>query len=102
MAGKELPDGNIPNCTAKIQRQMQQLRGDEINNAQDSAALTYIRPFDRGYIVNWNPLIDIWKYILDTKYNGLIETKDSCLVLSEAPFMPECIANDTNEVCRYI
>lgn len=98
MGGNENPDGCIPNCTAKIPRQMQQLRGDEINNAQDSAALTYIRPFDRGYVVNWNPLMDIWKYILEEKYQKSIDPINTSLVLSEAPFMPECIANETNEV----
>lgn len=48
------PKGSMPNCTAKINKTMQVFTGDEIDSIQNTSQLHFLRPFDRGYLVNWN------------------------------------------------
>ncbi len=45
---------SIPNCTAKILKSMQSFIGDEIDQIQNTSQLSLSRPFDRGYLTNWN------------------------------------------------
>lgn len=44
----------MPNCTAKIAKHMQVLVGDEVQGICGGSQLTLNRPFDRGYLTNWN------------------------------------------------
>jgi actin-related protein len=36
------------------------LVGDEVSLAKDFSALFYRRPFERGYVVNWELEMEIW------------------------------------------
>ena len=53
-AGDETPRSTMPNCTAKVKGQQGTLAGDEtIDAVRDKALITYQRPHDRGYLINW-------------------------------------------------
>eukprot|EP01035_Chromulina_nebulosa_P022047 gene22047-28540_t len=91
---------SIPNCSARIHKQMQILIGEEIDNFHNGSLLQYTRPFDRGYLNNWPLEIDIWRSLLD-QTNGSLNIKDinNCSLIMTEPFLnPDPWQNDTNEV----
>lgn len=45
---------SLPNCIAKVNKSMQSFTGDEIDSIQNTSQLIFSRPFDRGYLINWN------------------------------------------------
>jgi actin-related protein 6 len=69
-----------------------------MNSMDNTSSLTFVRPFDKGYIVNMACEIEIWKYCLNKKFPKAVVPKDSALVLTEPPCTPVCIQNDYNEV----
>lgn len=106
----QLPDyepspSSQPNCTAKINKQMQVLVGEDIDQFANGALLQYTRPFDRGYLNNWSIEIDVWSKIfaqfnLSASSHGsnVSNFNEYTLVMTEAPFTPEPWQDDTNEV----
>lgn len=92
--------GSIPNCVARVNKQMQVLVGDQMEEVHDKSSLKYTRPFERGYMTNPNCQIEIWKRLFETpEMLGCISKPESTsLVLTEPPFSPEPIQNDMNEV----
>lgn len=77
---------------------MQNLIGDEMSTMDNTSSLTFVRPFDKGYIVNMACEIEIWRYCLNKKFPEAVNPKDCALVLTEPPCTPICIQNDYNEV----
>ena len=59
--------------------------------------LSYSRPFDRGYLVNWGLEIEIWKHVFGSEHLNIHPSGQS-LVVTEAPFTPESLRQDMNEV----
>ena len=85
------------NCTSRILKQMNLLVGDQVDSTLNGSLLQYNRPFDRGYLVNWQSELEVWTRLFGA--NGLnISTAESSLCLTEAPFSPEAIQNDMNEI----
>lgn len=64
----------------------------------NTSSLTFVRPFDKGYIVNMACEIEIWKYCLNKKFPTAVNPKEHALILTEPPCTPTCIQNDYNEV----
>ena len=89
---------SMPNCVARMNKQMQVLVGDEVDSAQNGSLLSYTRPFDRGYITNMHCQIEVWSRLFNKilKLGNDIDSTSICL--TEAPFVPESIQNDMNEV----
>ena len=92
--------GSIPNCIAKVNKQMQVLVGDQMEEVHDKSTLKYTRPFERGYMTNPHCQIEIWRRLIETPtmLGGLVKPESTCLVMTEPPFSPEPIQNDINEV----
>lgn len=103
------------NCLAKINKQMQVLVADQIDNTQNGSALHYIRPFERGYLTNMSAQIEIWDRVFNkllSAYPGQsnnnssssqksaprLDPKETSLVLTEPAFAPIPLQNDLNEV----
>lgn len=40
------------------------LIGDEIEHVNNTANLQYSRPFDRGYLTNWDSEYKVWQRVL--------------------------------------
>eukprot|EP01041_Mallomonas_annulata_P003899 gene3899-7780_t len=96
-AGEESPQASVPNCIAKVDKEMQVLVADEIDSFFNGAILHYTRPFDRGFLLNWQCEIEIWQRIFSSTHLNL-NTEQSSLVITEAPFTPEALQNEMNEV----
>jgi len=96
---------------------MQVLVADEINSVSNQSSLNFIRPFDRGFLTNWESEIQVILVVLACKCikeikrisfkifsrllgNQYLNVNPSAtnLVLTEAPFAPDILQNDTNEV----
>lgn len=86
----------LPNSTAKVSKSMQYLIADQQNDFLNTSMLQYVRPFDRGYLTNWQCEIEVWSYLFQDKFR--IIPQDSSLVLTEPLLNLETIQNDTNEV----
>ena len=93
----EGPLGTMSNAVAKIHKTLESVVGDEIDSVQGATSqLRFSRPFDRGYLTNWNIERDIWERMFSTKLNA---DPQSChLVLTMPPFCPEELQQDTSEV----
>jgi actin-related protein 6 len=85
------------NCTARVIKQMNILVADQVDACLNGSLLQYNRPFDRGYLVNWQYEMEVWTKLFGP--SGLSVTpSESSLVVTEAPFSPELLKNDMNEV----
>ena len=59
-AGFRDPQLIVPNATARSKASVHALVADEIETTlRDSSQLTISRPFDRGYLVNWEPEFEV-------------------------------------------
>lgn len=91
------PVGSMPNALAKIHKTLESVVGDEIDTVTGATSqLRFSRPFDRGYLVNWNVERDIWHRMLSVNLG--VSPTECNLVLTVPPFCPEEIQQDTNEV----
>ena len=87
------------NCTARVAKQMNVagLTADEVDSYLNGSLLQYTRPFERGYLTNWSCESDVWNRVFGR--HGLnIKPTESILVVTDAPFTPEPLQNDMNEV----
>jgi actin-related protein 6 len=86
---------NIPNATASVQKTMQRLVGDEINACRNGSVLQFCRPFERGYLVNWQCQIEVWNHVFEKLKTPVNETS---LILTEPLLNPSSIQHECNEV----
>ena len=85
------------NVAAKINKTMQYLISDQIYDARNGSMLNFSRPFDRGYLNNWQCEIDVWTYVFGA--SGLnITPAENSLIVTEPPFNPPTLQCDMNEV----
>ena len=54
------PAGSIPNCVARMNKQMQVLVGDQVDEVANGSLLSYTRPFERGYMTNMHCQTEVW------------------------------------------
>lgn len=92
----EAPAHVFPNATAKVQKSMQYMVGDQIHEFLNSSLLQFTRPFDRGYTNNWQCEIEVWSYLFNEKLR--ISPQDTSLVVTEPLMNLETIQNETNEI----
>ena len=88
----------LPNATAKVAKSMQYLVSEQINECRNGSLLNFIRPFDRGYLNNWQCEIDVWTYMLALPELQIHSIADTSLVMTEPLVNPETLQNDYNEV----
>ena len=87
----------MSNCVARMQNSMNCLVGDEIDVFSNHSLLKYTRPFDRGYLVNWQTEIDVWNRIFDADHLNISPMNHS-LVVTEPFLNPLVFQNEMNEV----
>jgi actin-related protein 6 len=86
------------NCSAKLPKQMNIFIGDQIEDIKtDGSSVTYSRPFERGYLNNLTCEVEIWNRLF-SKHVMNITPSDCNLILTEAPFTPNSLQNDMNEL----
>lgn len=89
---------SFPNCSAKINKQMQVLVGDDIDSVVNGSVLQFNRPFDHGYLNNWGNEIEIWDRMLSNRFLNITNCSDTSVVLTESVLNPIPWQNETNEV----
>ena len=89
---------SIPNVTAKVSKSMQYLVSEQIKECRNGSLLSFNRPFDRGYLNNWQCEIDVWNYLFNMPQLQLSNIAETSLILTEPPLNPTTLQNDTNEV----
>lgn len=88
----------LANVTAKVSKSMQFLVSDQVYDCRDGSSLNFIRPFDRGYLNNWQCEIDVWTYMLSLPQFKGLNISDTSAVFTEPPVNPPTLQNDANEV----
>lgn len=91
------PQGSMTNCTARVNKQMQVLVGEQVDASFNGSNLCFSRPFEKGYLVNWACELDVWGRLFGASCLNIVTT-EMALVLTEPPFNPDSIQNDTNEI----
>ena len=99
----------INNCIALIKNQPRRYVGDEIDSLRNKSGLIINRTLEKGIITNWQTNMDVWERAFDI-LNINISSKsattgtankhfeDKTFVLTSAPFAPESVQNDMNEI----
>lgn len=86
-----------PNLTAKVKKSMQYLVADQVLQYQNGALLEFTRPFEKGYLTNWQSEIEIWSYLFSVS-NLKCYPADTSLVVTEPLLNPTTIQSDMNEI----
>src|SRR5690349_4958307 len=86
----------VTNAAAKVNKTMQYLIADQIDDFKNGSLLSFNRPFDRGYLNNWQSEIEVWNQVLLTQMK--IKPSDDSLIMTEPLLVPETLQNDNNEV----
>ncbi|RYH13134.1 hypothetical protein EON65_36385 [archaeon] len=94
---EKIPDPIVlPNLTAKVQKSMQYLVSDQVNDFLNASLLTFVRPFERGYMTNVQCELEVWSHIFQDKCR--VKPYETTLVLTEPLLNLPSIQNDLNEV----
>lgn len=96
LGGQKQPR-NVPNCIARVEKDVQVFVADETDGVYNGATLHYNRPFDRGFLTNWGCELEVWQRVLGQSHLNVNPT-NCFLTVTEAPFTPETLQNDMNEV----
>jgi actin-related protein 6 len=98
-AGDPAPRRSMPNCIARVRTQNVLLAGDETVDAiRDKSQLTFQRPHDRGYLINWETQLDVWQRMFSPAYLNVASPQDHSLLFTEPPFAPAMLSETANEV----
>ncbi|KAL9057545.1 MAG: hypothetical protein Q9162_002278 [Coniocarpon cinnabarinum] len=104
-AAKEHADGEasvIPNCIARGSdgpRGTKVYVGEQLKTCKDFAEMSFRRPVEKGYIVNWDSEMDIWRQSLFNQGAQLqCEPHDTSLILTEAPNCPQALQANTDQI----
>lgn len=84
IGGDEKPRSIFPNCTAKPKGERQTYVGDALLDAKDILQLNLRRPFDRGFLVNWDVEKEVWNRAFKSVLK--VNPRNSCLLVTEPLF----------------
>ena len=99
-AGHDDPQSVLPNCTAKSRRSARVHVADQCENYSatgDFSQLHYSRPFERGYLNDWEAQTQVWDHLFSEKYLD-IDPKDNSLMVTEPVLNPRRLREQMNEV----
>lgn len=75
----------VPNTAARIKRQLRTLLGEETETlVKDFSQLTYVRPVDRGYIVDAPTQSALWQHAFPSL--EALAPEETTLLLTSPPF----------------
>jgi len=98
-ASEESPRVTAPNCTAKIKNALQTLVAEETEAAvRNSSQLLYLRPCDRGYLVNWPCESEVWRRMLGRQFLDVSHPSDNSVLVTVPPFNLPVLQEDMTEV----
>jgi len=75
----------IPNCMAR-DRSKNVYVGSQLSKCKDFGEITFRRPVEKGYLVNWEAEKEIWEHeFFEDKSPLRCDPKETGLILTEAP-----------------
>ncbi|KAI4185032.1 MAG: hypothetical protein L6R41_004376 [Letrouitia leprolyta] len=87
-----------PNCLAR-ERNKKVWVGAEVEGCRDFGEMSFRRPVEKGYLVNWEAEKAIWDSIFfDSKSKLHCDPDDTNLVLAEAPNTPVALQTNCDQV----
>ncbi|KAL8716856.1 MAG: hypothetical protein Q9225_005847 [Loekoesia sp. 1 TL-2023] len=88
----------IPNCLAR-ERDKKIWVGAEVDECRDFGEMSFRRPVEKGYLVNWEAEKAIWdSSFLSPKSKLNCDPHDANLILTEAPNTPVALQTNTDQV----
>ncbi|BDA44347.1 Actin-related protein 6 [Coccomyxa sp. Obi] len=93
LAGQSEPYRVFPNAIGRAKGERQSFVGDQLLSYRDASSLVLRRPFDRGYLVNW----DVEKAVWWRAFKSLLQVQpqDCSLLMTEPPFNLPSIQSST-------
>jgi actin-related protein 6 len=84
----------IPNCLAR-DRDKRIYVGSQLEKCKDFGEITFRRPVEKGYIVNWEAQKEIWEHeFFENKSPLKCDPEETGLILTEAPnILPQLQTN---------
>eukprot|EP01052_Picozoa_sp_SAG31_P002305 SAG31_NODE_81_length_27131_cov_4.775283_10_plen_206_part_00 len=79
MAGEEKPRRVMPNCIARSAANRKYV-GDAIEKCEDPSTLQFKRAFDKGYLLNWDLMEELWDRAFSKDVLGIMPSDHSLLV----------------------
>jgi actin-related protein 6 len=96
-AGDAEPTCIVPNFTAQMKAQLQQLVADEtMTKVNDISQLTFTSSLDRGYVVNWDCQRAVINRVCNEKLR--VQPRNCNLLITEAPFTMDNIHSSLDEM----
>ena len=99
-AGHDDPKAVLPNCIAKPKRGVNVFVGEETEKFSmtgDMSQLTFQRPFERGYLNDWEIETQVWDHLFSEKHLD-IEPYENSLMVTEPLVNPNSLKQQMNEV----
>ncbi|KAF8473137.1 actin family [Kalaharituber pfeilii] len=88
----------IPNCIARG-RDKKVYVGAGLDACKDFGAMSFRRPVERGYLVNWESEKEIWdRTFLDTSSKLKCDPRKTTLILTEAPNSPSALQTNCDQI----
>ena len=93
----------IPNCIAKSKEGgtggNKIYIADELEQCKNTGEISFRRPVEKGFIVNWDAQMDIWKQAFFRDGARLhCDPHDTNLILTEAPACPLALQTNTDQI----
>eukprot|EP00898_Chlorokybus_atmophyticus_P005006 jgi/Chlat1/5506/Chrsp360S00836 len=91
-----LPKVLCPNAVGRMRGDKKWLAADLLDDASDLAQIAIKRPFDRGYLVNWDVQREVW----DRVFSQLLKVRasDTPLLVTEPLFNLRSIQENMDEI----
>ena len=99
-AGHDDPKSIIPNCIAKSKRSASTFVGEQTETFSmtgDMSQLNFQRPFERGYLNDWEIETQVWDHLFSEKHLD-IEPNENSLMFTEPLVNPDVLQQQMNEV----
>ena len=104
-AGADDPQLVVPNCCAKPRketyRRLVGAQTADVNLVGDFAQLHYARPFERGYLVNWETQTAVWDQVFSADHLAVDAGASTLFVTEPAGNLPRFKAEMDEVVFEY-
>lgn len=87
----------IPNYVVKAKRERQLYVADQIDKLADCSSLFYRRPFEKGYVVNWDVQQMVWDRLFKHGVCGSFSPDSTSLLITEPLFNPASLQTTMDE-----
>ena len=91
----------IPNCSTRRKGDSRSYIADQLEERDDTSSLLFQRPFEKGYLCNWDAEREIWDRIFSKDVMN-IEPSSTDLLLTEPPFNFPLLRHQCDEVVNDI